>query len=801
METTHDRDDAVERPRAVHVPPVSPRLPATIVGVMMGIGEEITEADDAFLAIVGYTREDFEAGRMNWAEMTPPEFLHLDAAGIRQAAESGGFTVPYQKEFFRKDGTRVPVLLVCAFIPGASGQWMGYVVDLSPPTAQRARTADARTSLHAPVPQDFYARLVNELVLERARMLAMLDNTDALFWAVDPQLRLLSANAQFQAAQRQVSGHDLEVGDTVVGSEFPDELRALWTAYYQRALCGERFAELTLQPLIEGQRYFESTFNPIVDQQGRVTGVSVVSQDVTARHQAEDALRTSEARFRTLAAASPLGIYLTDARGEFVYANPRLNEIWHLAPDMPVGHEAMEQRVHPDDRARVLAERDAALAAGRHATQDYRLLLADGSERHVTSRLAPVREGDRVTGFVGTVDDDTERRALEQRVRQTEKMESLGTLAGGIAHDFNNMLGVVLGNTELALGDVAALVPEGHALRESLREIRTASLRARDLVRQILTFSRRSERQTAPVDLRALTQESLRLLRATIPSTVTLDARLPDDPVPVLGDATALQQVIVNLCTNAEYAMRAEGGGFLAVTLAVERRGGPPAAVLAVRDTGQGIPAEARDRLFEPFFTTKPRGEGTGMGLAVVHGIVTAHGGTIAVESAPGAGATFRVSLPLAPAPPVTEPRPTPEVHGRGRVMLVEDEPSLARFATQALTRAGYDVTYCRDGIEALHALDEPRGAVDVVVSDVTMPGLTGDKLARELLRLRPGLPVILTTGFSHLVTPALVKALGVAALLHKPFTARDLVGAVRDAIERARATAADATAGGVSEG
>ena len=239
----------------------------------------------------------------------------------------------------------------------------------------------------------------------------------------------------------------------------------------------------------------------------------------------------------------------------------------------------------------------------------------------------------------------------------------------------------------------------------------------------------------------------------------------------------------MNLCTNAEYAMRASGGGSLTVGLSVERRGGPPTAVLTVRDTGQGMTPEVRDRMFEPFYTTKPRGEGTGMGLAVVHGIVAAHGGAIAAESAPGAGSVFRVTLPLAPTPAEPESAPAAEARGRGRVLLVEDEPALARFATNALTRGGYEVTYCRDGIEALRALDGPRGTVDVVVSDVTMPGLTGDKLARELQRLRPGLPVILTTGFSHLVPPEAIRALGVAALLHKPFSAQDLVAAVRDAI------------------
>jgi PAS domain S-box-containing protein len=754
----------------------------------MGVGEEITEADDAMLTIVGYTREDLEAGRMNWAAMTPPEYLHLDLAGTRQAAASGGFTVPYQKEFIRKDGSRVPVLLVSAFIPDTPGKWMCYVVDLSPPSVLRPLPTDARTMLGAvPTPHDFYARLVNELVRERTRMLAMLHNTETLFWAVDRELRLLGANAAFQRAQAEKIGRPLAVGESVLAPEFPRDECERWTRCYGRALAGERFVQLTEAAMPEGVRYYESAFSPIVDPREGVAGVSVVAHDVSARRQVEEALLVSEARFRTLAAASPLGVWLSDMHGDFVYANPRTNEIWRLPPGARFDRGIL-QFIHPDDLPRVLGTWETAVAAGSALEQEFRLVFPDGAERQIRSRMVPVRDEEgRLTNFVGTFDDETERRALEQRVRQSEKMESLGTLAGGIAHDFNNMLGVVLGHAELALGDAADVVPEDHPLSESLREIRTASLRARDLVRQILTFSRRSEQQTAPVDLRALTAESLRLMRATIPSTVSLETRLPDDAVTVLGDASALQQVIVNLCANAEYAMRANGGGCLTVLLEVERRGGPPAAVLTVRDTGRGIPPQVRERLFEPFYTTKPPGEGTGMGLAVVHGIVTAHGGTITVDGAPGVGASFRVALPLAPTSPPPEPAAAPEVHGRGRVMLVEDEPALARFATQALTRGGYAVTYCRDGIEALRLIDGPRPvAVDVVVSDVTMPGLTGDKLARELQRLRPELPVILTTGFSHLVSPDAMRTLGVVALLHKPFSARDLVTAVRDAMERA---------------
>ena len=762
-------------------PDVAPRARGPVVGVIRGFEGDVTEADDAFLEIVGYTRADLEAGQMSWREMTPKEYLHLDDAGIRQAAASGGFTAPYQKEFFRKDGSRVPVLLVCAFIPDTPGKWMGYVVDLSPPPAQRADSDVAEPHLGVPLPQEFYARLMGELLRERTRVLAMLDNTDALLWAVNPELRLLTGNEAFQASQRRESGRDLEVGEPLMALPYPPEQLREWEGWYRRALRGERFSARSAFDRAEGGPRYENVFSPIVDPRLGIVGVTVVAHDVTARDAAAEALRTSEARFRALVTASPSGIFLADPSGHCVFANPRLAEIWNLSPAEMLG-TGYTRHIHPDDREAVARRWREASAHEDEVEVEYRLVFPTGGQRFVRVRTAPVDEGGGRTGFVGVVDDDTERRALASRLRQSEKMQSLGTLAGGIAHDFNNMLGVVMGYAELALADAAGLP----ALQADLAEIRTASLRARDLVQQILTFSRRAEREPAPVDLRAVTAESVRLLRATLPAGVALDVRLPDEPVPVLGDGTALQQVIVNLCANAEYAMRGLTGGSLVVTLEAEGAEHPGQVVLLVRDSGVGMDADVRERLFEPFFTTKPLGDGTGMGLAVVHGIVAAHSGTISVESAPGAGAAFRVTLPAGrETPPATAGAAEPS-RGSGRVLVVEDEPALARFVERALTRAGYTVTSRRDGGEALHAFNAAPDAVDVVVTDVALPGITGDVLTRELRRVRPSLPVLLMTGFSHTVTPERARELGAAGLLHKPVSAADLVAAVRSAMRGA---------------
>ncbi len=756
-----------------------------VVGVMRGLGPVITSADDAFLAIVGYTRHEFETGVMNWLEMTPPDQRHADEAGVRQASASGsGFTIPYRKEFIRKDGTRVPVLLCCAFIPETPGAWIGYVVDLSVAPPQHAVAEDLRTPLGAPLPHAFHARLVGELVRERTRMTAMLDNTDALLWSVDTQLRLQVANEAFQAVQRALTGSALGIGEAVMAHpDYPAALVADFRAGYARALAGERLEMTTTAPLGGAARTFATTLSPIVEGDERIVGVSVVAQDVTDRQRTEQALRASEAQLRAIATASPQGIFLTDGAGRVIYANPRLVSVVGIDEGVSFDSEAALARLRPEDRAALVAAGRVAFASGTPMAHDVRTAAPAGEERRLRVRLSPLFEEGTLTGFVGTVDDETERYAAAQRQRQRERMESLGTLAGGIAHDFNNMLGVVLGHTELALLEAATIPDAPPALREALDEVRTASFRARDLVKQILAFSRRDEQPRTVLDLRAVVVESLRLLRPMLPASVQLEPRLPDGEIPVLGDVSALQQVIVNLCANAEHAMRATDGGTLTVSLEPATIDDAPYAVLTVHDTGTGMPEEVRAHVFEPFFTTKPMGEGTGMGLAVVHGVVVSHAGRICVDSSPGAGTRFRIALPIAGGHVTPDVPEAVALPGRGRVLVVEDEPALRRVAVTALRRAGYEALGVADGVEALRALDRGTPAIDVIVSDVTMPRMGGEQLARTL-RERPAAPaLVLMTGYSQRVTADVAASLGAAALLPKPFTTADLVAAVRGAI------------------
>jgi len=384
---------------------------------------------------------------------------------------------------------------------------------------------------------------------------------------------------------------------------------------------------------------------------------------------------------------------------------------------------------------------------------------------------------------------------FEAQLHQAQKMESVGTLAGGIAHDFNNILGAILGNTELALAD---LEPD-HPARAALGEIQQASLRARDLVRQILTFSRRRPQQLENIALKPIVEETFRLLRATLPAGVDLRQELADTPLYVQADATQLQQVLMNLCTNAWHALGDQGGqiviGLAAAHIdAVDERTGRldagDYAHLWVQDTGSGMDLRTLERLFEPFFTTKPTGQGTGLGLSVVHGIVEAHHGSITVDTLLGRGSTFHVHLPAASEPLALPPHDMQaalmEAHGE-HVVYLDDDETVMLVMVRILERAGYRCTGFLEASEALASIRDAPRDVDVFITDYNMPGLSGLDVAREAAALNPDLPIAISTGFITDELREKARALGVVAVIEKENAFREIVPLVRRLVDRTR--------------
>ena len=386
---------------------------------------------------------------------------------------------------------------------------------------------------------------------------------------------------------------------------------------------------------------------------------------------------------------------------------------------------------------------------------------------------------------------EAEKASLEQQLRQAQKLEAIGTLAGGIAHDFNNILGAVIGFTELARMDI----PEGSHARADLEQVLKAALRAKDLVRQILTFSRKGTEELSAINVLPITKEALKMLRASLPTTIEIRSRLDLKEAVIQADPTQVHQILMNLLTNAAQAMAEEGGSLEVIltktALGAEDLGKAPGLIpgpyleLTVKDTGQGIPPEILEHIFEPYFTTKDKGLGTGLGLSVVHGIVKRHGGLIRVESIPGEGSQFRVCLPLLKDVQVAVPKkdqilPT----GREHILVIDDEVILTNIVAKALERLGYRVTAMNDFREALVLFEKEPDSFQLVLTDMTMPKMTGDRLAEKILQVRPRMPIIICTGYSERLSEGKARQIGARALLMKPIEVNTLAQKIREILD-----------------
>jgi two-component system cell cycle sensor histidine kinase/response regulator CckA len=517
--------------------------------------------------------------------------------------------------------------------------------------------------------------------------------------------------------------------------------------------------------------------------------------DVAEQPCAEEALRASEARFRTLSVASPMGIFESDANASITYGNPQVLRIFALTEAEGLGHGWLA-RVHPDDLEPVTSGWAAALRDRREYDHEYRLRMPDGTIRWVHCRSAPLYDAnDVMTGNVGTIEDVTARKELEAQLRQSQKMDAVGQLAGGVAHDFNNLLTVIKMNVELALEDLGA----EHPLHADIREAADAAGRAAALTRQLLAFSRQQVLEPQVLGLNAVIAELQKMLTRLIGEDIDVTLDLASDLGSVLADPGQLEQVLVNLAINARDAMP-RGGELaietrnveLSVAQAARHPDAAPGAYVAValRDTGVGITLDVQARVFEPFFTTKPVGHGTGLGLATVYGIVTQSGGFVEVISAPGSGAVFTVFLPLVRVAGGPQRRSAPVAAGLSggteKILLVEDEEAVRAVARRVLTKYGYTVVEARHGAEALELLAAGDAGFDVVLTDAVMPQMSGLELVAAMAYRRPELPVIVMSGYTDVDLVRRGALDSDTSILAKPFTAETLLRAVRARLDLA---------------
>ena len=537
-------------------------------------------------------------------------------------------------------------------------------------------------------------------------------------------------------------------------------------------------------------RWLFFTAAPLRNDAGRIVGAVETLQDTTMRKNAEAALKESEEKYRLLVEHASDAIFI--AQGESIkFPNPRALAL--------VGYSARELEkmpfadfIHPADRQAVI-ERYQERLQGVEPGDVNVFRIRHKSGQYLTVQInstAIVWDGAPAT--LNFLRDVTKQKEIEERLRQAQKMEAIGTLAGGIAHDFNNILSGIFGYTEL----IQLRITEDSELSAYLDAIIHAGNRARDLVDQILAFSRQSVHALKPTEMQYIIGEALRLIRSTFPSTIAIDCRIQEDCGPVLADPTQMHQIIMNLATNAYHAME-DGGGVLTIVLREVQIGSAdpgdrvvPAGAYArmiLADTGTGIDPEAIDKVFDPYFTTKAEGKGTGMGLSIVHGIIKSHGGRIRVESTPGRGATFQIDLPIIdkPAQKTRDTRHTPVEKGSECILLVDDQQYILDIGQQMLGVLGYDVTAVTSSIEALKVFRAQPERFDIVITDMTMPNMTGDQLSTELIAIRPDIPIVLCTGFSEAMSPEKAASIGIKGFLMKPIVMGDLSAAIRKLLDK----------------
>ncbi len=689
-----------------------------------------------------------------------------------------------------------------------------FVVELYSETARHGQELEAlvqaRTSALAASEERF------RLVLKNAPIvMANLDRGLRYTWVFDPKGGLRA---------EELIGK--EVGQTT-DAETSQRIRASLEDVLARGLACQWEAASKTEA---GETIFENHAEPLRGPGGEIAGIALVSIDITERKRAEEALkrttgelreltgtlerrvreRTEELeasnarlsaeiaeRLRLIAAVEQTGVGLAimDAAGRISYVNPAFEKTGGSARIDLQGTSYFDllarETGDPELKEKVWALARRGETWNDHLTRRNK----DGEGLEININLSPLRDQDgAITNYLAVERDVTREVRIQQQLRHLQKIEALGTLAGGIAHDFNNILNPIFINTELVLLD-PDLDPEA---RRSLEISLKAAERGRDLVKQIITFSRQKETERRPSEVTPVLREALKFLRASLPATVRIEEDLRAEAGYILSDPARIHQVVMNLCNNAAYAMR-ENGGVLGVSLvAADVDAGQtalnpdlkpgPYLRLTVADTGSGMTKEVLERAFDPFFTTKKPGEGSGLGLAVVHSIVKDQGGAITVYSEPGKGSAFDVYFPrVSPrkSPPPAEAS-APE-SGHERILLVDDEDIQVKTIKHLLERLGYRVTAATDGQVALALFRQDPRAFDLIITDQTMPHLTGLELAKRILSVRPGVPVILCTGFSETVDANAAQAAGIRRLQMKPFSLREMAETVRSALEKGR--------------
>ncbi len=612
----------------------------------------------------------------------------------------------------------------------------------------------------------------------------LVESTRDWVWSIDIEGRITFTNE----AVKHILGY--EVHELLGSSSFypmhPED-QELSQRLFQQVVEQKRGWKNSVVRMIHKDgsvRFFESSAQSIIDAEDRLVGFAGIDRDITDRKRAEKALQDSEEKYRSMMDAINDAVYICSPDFRIEYMNPAMTK--------RIGYDAAGELcynvIHGLDEKCPWCIHGKVMQ-GKHVKNEV-VSPKDGKTYFVSS--SPVLHTDGSVSKLSISRDITELKKMETQLRQSQKMESIGTLAGGIAHDFNNILFPIVGYAEMMLDDL----PEDSLHRKNTNEILQGAKRAKALVKQILTYSRQSDQELQPLNVQLVIKEVLKLIRSSIPTTIEINQDIGTECGYVLADPTQIHQIAMNLMTNAFHAMEDEGGK-LEVTLKEVALGiddltdqsmTPGAYVcLTVADTGHGMDQAVISRIFDPYFTTKESGKGTGLGLSVVHGIVKSYQGDIKVYSEPGKGTVFHVYLPVIISQVETERADAvaPVPKGTERILLVDDDDPIVRMEKQMLERLGYQVTERTSSIEALEAFRNAPNKFDLVITDMTMPNMTGIQLSQKLLAIRPDIPIIICTGFSTKIDDAKAKEFGIRGFVMKPVIMRELANKIREVLDQ----------------
>lgn len=751
------------------------RAAPTGIGVVSN--RVIKEVNDRFCKMTGYSREELLEQNARILYLSDEDYEYVGREKYAQISRWGTGTV--ETRFMRKDGEVIDVIL--SSTPINLDDLSGGVTFTALDITDRKRAEEALQE------REHYFR-------------SLLAHMHEDILVIDRDYRVTDVNSAFLNTIGQKR-------EDVIGSHCYE------SSHGYNEPCDRHGEECQLRDVFDtgmptnyrhqhmrhdgSKAWVDILLSPMKDEEGNVTHVIEAARDVTGIVQAEKAILESEDKYHQLFENERDAIMIFDAEtGLFEDANAATLDLYGYTKDEFLKLTPEDISAEPEKTIRAVKKIIDETATGTIPLRYQKKKDGTVIPVEITSGIFQIKGRKKIIGAVRDISEriqsQEERDKLEAQLHQAERMEAIGTLAGGIAHDFNNILAAIMGYTELAKADM----PEDSLGQANLDEVLTAGKRARDLVKQMLTFSRQSEAKHKPLEINSVVKEALKLLRASIPTTVEIRKDIAKESATVMADPIQIHQVLMNLCTNAAFAMREEGGilGIGLENIDIEGEATAqypdlkpgPYVRLTVSDTGPGIEGAVKGRIFDPFFTTKGPGEGTGMGLSVVHGIVKSHGGMITVYSEPGEGTTFHVLLPriegeIAPEAEKVEPLPT----GSERILFVDDEEALVRMGEQMLSRLGYEVVARTSSVEALEAFRTQPDKFDLVITDLTMPNMTGKQLARELAGIRSDIPVILCTGYSQIMSDEEAKSAGIDGVVMKPMVMRELAETIRCVLDQ----------------